>query len=242
MTENSWLPHLIELRTRLLRSAGFFVVLFVLFFYFSNGLFAFLASPMLKLLPGKLLATNVASPLIIPLQLALYAALTCSVPFFFYQVWRFVTPGLYKTEKRTLPVLVTGSILLFVLGMMFCFYLVLPFLFSFFYQAVPGYVQFSPDIGSYLSFSLGLLFSFGLCFQIPIVIVFLVHYNLVSLKRLKAFRPYLIVSAFIVGMLLTPPDVLSQILLAVPICLLFEAGLLVASKLLNAKNKPAVTA
>lgn len=229
--ENTWLPHLLVLRQKILISLLFFLTFFVVSFYFSNTLFSFIAKPILSLLPGKLLAVNVASPLVIPLQLSVYCSLMLSIPFFCYQLWSFINPALYNHERRALPLLFMASVVLFICGMLFCFYVVLPFLFSFFYQAVPSYVQFSPDISSYLSFCMGLLLSFGVCFEIPIVIVFLVNYNLVSVDKLKSFRPYLIVAAFTVGMLLTPPDVLSQVLLAVPICLLFEIGLLVAARL-----------
>lgn len=235
MNENTWLPHLIELRKCLIRALSFFAICFLCFFVYANACFNYFLSPLLKWVSGKLLATHVASSLFVPIMLSVYLALFVAMPYFFYQVWHFIKPGLYQREKGQFPMLFFLSVILFYSGMAFCFYVVLPLLFSFLFKATPQTVSFAPDIASYMSFTLNLMLSFGLCFEVPVIMLLLLKMNVVSLITLKKFRPYLIVFAFIIGMLLTPPDVLSQVLLAIPICLLYELGLILGAMSENKK-------
>lgn len=224
------LTHLLELRRRALRVIIAFVALFVLFFWFAPDLFRQLMSPLLKVLPlqDPLIATQLLTPLIIPIKLATDAAMLCTAPYALLEMWRFASPGLYLRERSTLGWAIVGSLLLFIAGVLFCFYVVLPFMLQFFAQAVPSGVRFMPDISSAVDFITRMLLLFGICFQVPLICVFFVNLGLIRVTALKMIRPYIIVMAFIIGMVLTPPDVLSQIMLAVPLCLLYELGIVLA--------------
>jgi len=233
------LTHLIELRRRILYVVVAFLALFLLFFFFAPNLFHQLVSPLLRVLPthDPLIATHITTPLLIPIKLAADAAILCTTPYALLQIWWFASPGLYLRERSTLRWAILGSILLFVMGVLFCFYVVLPFMLQFFAQAVPIGVRFMPDITYAVDFITRMLMLFGICFQVPLVCVFLVYLQLIRIATLKRVRPYVIVAAFIIGMLLTPPDVLSQVMLAVPLCILYELGIVLA--LCIAKNSPA---
>jgi sec-independent protein translocase protein TatC len=224
------LTHLFELRRRSIYILLWFGSLFLLFFFLANDLFQALVSPLLKTLSKheELIATQIGSPVFTPLKLAADAALLFSAPFALFQLWRFISPALYKNEQRTLRMALFLSLLLFVLGVLFCFYLVLPFMFQFFAHALPKGVHYMPDMTYALDFITRMLLLFGCCFQVPLICFMLVRLTIIDVSTLKKIRPYIIVAAFIIGMILTPPDVLSQIMLAVPLCLLYELGIILA--------------
>jgi sec-independent protein translocase protein TatC len=222
------LIHLLELRRRALYTLVCFSVLFLLFFFIAGDLFHVLISPLLSALPNQdgLIATHITSPVITPLTLAANAALLITAPFALFHVWRFISPGLYKKEQDQFRGVILLSILLFGVGVLFCFYLVLPYMFQFFTHALPKNVRFMPDMTYALDFITRMLLLFGLCFQVPLIILVLARLKIIDVLILKKIRPYVIVGAFIVGMILTPPDVLSQIMLALPLCVLYEFGIL----------------
>lgn len=224
------LPHLLELRRRVLYVVLCFSGLFLLFFFTAAELYQALVQPLEHLLPKQrgLIATQITAAVFTPLKLAADAALFLSTPFALYQLWLFVRPGLYQREQQQLRGIMTLSLLLFVLGALFCFYLVLPLLFQFFIHALPEKVRFMPDMTNAIEFITHMLLLFGLCFQVPLICLLLVRFKIVDVCNLKKIRPYMIVTAFILGMLLTPPDVLSQIILAVPLCILYELGIVLA--------------
>ena len=222
------MAHLLELRRRLLRGLVVLGVLFIALLPLANQLYQALAAPLLAVLPAghQMIATQVESPFTIPMKLALFTALLLSLPFWLYQVWGFVAPALYRHERRRLFPLLVLSCLLFALGMAFAYFAVLPVMFVFLTQTAPQGVQVATDISHYLDFVLGMLFAFGMAFEVPVAVWLLCWSGITSPAQLTRMRPYVIVAAFVVGMLLTPPDVLSQVMLAVPLCLLFELGLL----------------
>ncbi len=224
------LSHLLELRRRILQTTLLFAILFVLFFFLAPNIFHTLILPLLNVLPAddSLIAMHLTTPLLTPVKLAADTALLATAPFALLQAWRFSSPGLYQRERCGLRWAIIGSLLLFFTGLLFGFYLVLPFMFAFFAHAVPVGVRLMTDMGYAVDFITRMLLIFGLCFQIPLLCWVLVRLQLLSITTLNMIRPYVIVMAFIVGMLLTPPDVLSQILLAVPLCLLYEAGIFLA--------------
>ena len=224
------LTHLLELRRRILRVLAVFIAFCLLFFFLAPELFHQLMSPLLYILPTKdpLIATQLMTPLLTPIQLAADAAMLCTAPYALLQLWYFASPGLYRYEQRLLRWGLLSSLLLFCMGVLFCFYIVLPFMLQCLVHSVPEGVRLMPDIVYAVDFITRMLLLFGFCFQVPLLCVLLVHLQLVSIATLKTIRPYMIVAAFTIGMLLTPPDVLSQIMLAVPLCLLYELGLWVA--------------
>lgn len=226
------IQHLLELRKLALQILIGFGLLFLLFFYYSDSLFLMLAKPLLLSLPphSSLIATQVTTPVFTPIKLATNAALVFSTPLALIQLWRFVSPGLYKNERHLLAQTLCISLLLFLTGILFCFYLVLPFMFQIFAHSLPQNVHFMPDMAYALDFVCWMLLLFGGCFQVPLICVIIVHLQLIDLQTLKDIRPYVIVGAFIIGMLLTPPDVFSQIMLAVPLCLLYEFGILLSAR------------
>lgn len=224
------ISHLVELRDRLLRSVLVVLLVAVCLFPFANDLYIYLSEPLLRHLPetSSMIATEVASPFLTPFKLTLSTAIMLAVPFLLYQLWAFIAPGLYEHERKLVYPLLFASTLLFFLGIMFAFYLVFPIVLGFLTQAAPEGVAVMTDISSYLDFVLKLFFAFGLAFEVPIATVLLVWTGASSIESLKQKRPYIIVGAFVIGMLLTPPDIISQTLLAVPVWLLFELGLLSA--------------
>ena len=220
--------HLIELRSRLLACLVAVLVLFLPLAYFANELYHLLATPLISQLPqgASMIATDVTSPLLAPLKFAFFLALFLAMPVLLYHLWAFVSPGLYRHEQRLALPLLVSSILLFYLGTAFAYFVVFPLVFSFFTSVAPTGVAVMTDISSYLSFVLKLFFAFGLAFEVPIATVLVIWTGMTSRQALATKRPYIILAAFVLGMLLTPPDVLSQILLALPMWLLFELGLL----------------
>ena len=228
--QETFISHLIELRSRLLRAIVSVVVVLVVLFPWAKDIYAFLAMPLLRVLPhgATMIATDVTGTFLVPLKVTLMAAFLIALPYVLWQAWAFVAPGLYQHEKRmVLPVLVSSFVFFFV-GMAFAYFLVFPIAFGFFAGYAPAGVQMMTDIDKYLSFVLTMFIAFGITFETPVVVIVLVRLRIVSLEKLRSVRPYVIVGAFIVGAVFTPPDVISQLLLAVPLWLLFELGLLLA--------------
>lgn len=224
------LIHLLEIRRRAVIVLIVFICFFLMFFVYASELFHFIVKPLINSLPGEdsLIATQITSPVFIPLSLAADVALLCTAPVALLQLWRFVAPGLYKHERYPLKALVIGSVGLFLTGVIFCFYIVLPFMFKFFANAIPAGVKMMPDMASALSFITHMLLLFGFCFQVPLICLTLVRFQWIDVQLLRKIRPYIIVAAFTIGMLLTPPDVLSQVMLAIPLCLLYELGIVLS--------------
>ncbi|GAA03062.1 Sec-independent protein translocase subunit TatC [Photobacterium leiognathi] len=219
--------HLLELRTRLLRSMLSVLVVFLCLVWFANDIYAFLAAPLVERMPAgaTMIATDVASPFFTPIKLTLVTSVFIAVPMILYQVWAFVAPGLYKHERKLIMPLLFSSSLLFYAGVAFAYYVVFPLVFKFFTSVAPQGVEVATDIANYLDFVLALFMAFGIAFEIPVAIILLCWTGATDPESLRSKRPYIIVGAFVVGMLLTPPDIVSQTLLAVPMCLLFEVGL-----------------
>jgi sec-independent protein translocase protein TatC len=228
--EMTFVEHLVELRNRLLRVVLVVAVLLLCLMPFANRLYAVLAAPLLAEMQmgGSMIATQVASPFLTPFKLALVAAVLIAMPYILYQFWAFVAPGLYRNEKRLVFPLMISSSFLFYLGMAFAYFVVFPLMFAFFQAVAPEGVEIMTDISSYLDFVLKIFFAFGLAFEVPIVTVVLVWTGFTTPESLVEKRPYIIVGAFVVGMLLTPPDMISQTLLALPVWVLFELGVVFA--------------
>ncbi|MSP86885.1 MAG: twin-arginine translocase subunit TatC [Methylotenera sp.] len=228
-TEN-FISHLIELRNRLLRIVLGFVLVFVGLFPFANKIYAQLAAPLLSKLPegGQMIATAVTTPFFVPMKVAMMSAFIVSLPHTMYQVWAFVAPGLYTHEKKFMVPMIVASCLLFLTGMAFAYFLVFPVVFGFIVGAAPEGVAVMTDIGNYLDFVMTLFFAFGLAFQVPIAVVMSVRFGWLSVAQLKEARGYVVVCAFVIGAIFTPPDIISQFMLAVPMWLLYEIGILVA--------------
>ncbi|MFV2033293.1 MAG: twin-arginine translocase subunit TatC [Gammaproteobacteria bacterium] len=227
----SLMSHLIELRDRVVRMVLAILVIFIGLFYWANDIYSYLAEPLTRNLPegSNMIAIDVASPFLTPFKLVLMLSVFLAMPYILFQFWAFVAPGLYLKEKRIAGPLLASSILLFYAGMAFAYYAVFPLVFGFFTSVGPEMVSISTDIGRYLDFVLALFFGFGLAFEVPIATIILVAVGMTTPKKLSEKRPYVIVSAFIVGMFLTPPDVISQVLLAFPMWLLFEAGIIASA-------------
>lgn len=233
--------HLIELRSRLLKALGCVLVIFLGLFSFANDIYEFVAEPLRRFMPEgtSMIATDVTSPFLTPFKLTLYAAVFISIPYLLYQVWAFIAPALYRREKRLALPLFISSVVLFYAGMAFAYFVVFPLVFGFFTSVAPESVAVMTDIHSYLEFVIKLFFAFGLAFEIPVATVILIAAGVVSPDGLQKKRPYVIVGCFVLGMLLTPPDVFSQLLLALPMWLLFESGVFFGR--LVVRNKPAET-
>ncbi len=224
------ISHLLELRNRLLRCIVFVLIVFLGLVYFSNDIYHLVASPLLEVMPqgASMIATNVATPFFTPIKLTAIAAVFVSVPYLLYQVWAFVAPALYQHEKRLIYPLLFSSTILFYAGVAFAYYVVFPIAFGFLTSTAPEGVVIATDISSYLDFVLTIFLAFGVCFEVPVAIILLCWTGVTTPQDLVAKRPYIIVAAFVIGMLLTPPDVFSQTLLAIPMCLLFELGVICA--------------
>ncbi len=222
------ISHLVELRNRLLHAVAAVMLVFLGLVYFANDIYHYIAEPLTSQLPAgaSMIATGVATPFFTPIKLTLVLSAFAAMPYILYQVWGFIAPGLYKHEKKLIAPLVFSSALLFYLGMAFAYYIVFPLVFSFFTSVAPEGVTIATDISRYLDFVLKLFFAFGLAFEIPIATLVLCWTGASTPESLKAKRPYIVVGAFIFGMLLTPPDIISQTLLAIPMLVLFELGLL----------------
>jgi sec-independent protein translocase protein TatC len=227
----TFISHLIELRTRLLRAVIVVVVVFVCLFPFAKELYALLAQPLLASLPkgGQMIATDVTTPFFVPMKVAMMTAFLISLPYVLYQVWAFVAPGLYSHEKKLAAPLVAVSTILFVCGMAFAYFLVFPVIFGFISSVAPEGVAVMTDINKYLDFVLTLFLAFGITFEVPVAVIVLVKMDVVSVEKLREIRSYVIVGAFVIGAIFTPPDVVSQIMLAVPLWLLYEVGIVAAA-------------
>lgn len=226
LKEQPFVTHLIELRDRLIRVVIVVLLIFFGLFPFANDIYVLVATPLMVHLPegASMIATEVASPFLTPFKLSLVMAIFISIPFILYQLWSFIAPGLYKHEKKMVVPLVISSTILFYAGMLFAYYVVFPLIFSFLTAAAPEGITVATDIGKYLDFVLTLFFAFGMAFEIPIATIILVSMGVTTPDSLVQKRPYIIVGAFCIGMLLTPPDVISQTLLALPMLVLFEFG------------------
>jgi sec-independent protein translocase protein TatC len=240
-TQETFLSHLIELRQRLVRVLLAVAVLFLPAFFFSAELYDLLAMPLVSALPqgSKMIATGVITPFLIPMKIAAMAAFLVALPYILYEAWAFVAPGLYAHEKRLALPLVVSSTLLFFAGMAFCYFVVFRKVFEFISGFAPRSVSVAPDIEAYFNFVLGMFLAFGIAFEVPVVVVVLVLTGLVSVEQLREFRGYVIVAIFVVAAIVTPPDVVSQISLAVPMCLLYEAGIFVGQLVEKRRKAPA---
>ena len=228
--EESFLSHLFELRDRLIRALLSILIIFLCLFPWSKELYSLLAQPLLQTLPkgGQMIATDVVGVFLVPMKVTLMVAFLGALPIVLYQAWAFIAPGLYAHEKRLVLPLIVASVLLFFTGMAFAYLLVFPTVFKFMASVAPEGVAWMTDIDKYLSFVLSTFLAFGITFQVPVIVIVLVRIGLVSVAKLREIRPYVIVGAFIVGAIFTPPDVLSQVMLAVPLWLLYELGILLS--------------
>src|SRR3954471_2204796 len=230
-TQDTFISHLVELRDRLLRAILAVLIVFLCLFPWAKDLYSLLAQPLLAVLPqgGQMIATDVVGVFLVPMKVALLVAFVIALPYVLYQIWAFVAPGLYTHEKRLVLPLIVTSTLLFVAGMAFAYFLVFPVVFKFMASIAPEGVAWMTDIEKYLSFALTTFIACGVTFEVPVAVVLLVRMNVVGVDKLREIRPYVIVGAFVIGAVFTPPDVISQLLLAVPLWLLYEAGIIVAA-------------
>ena len=239
MEKRPFLGHLQELRSRIIKSLVVILVCFLGLIYFSNDIYVLLSEPLMTFLPSNssMIATEVASPFLTPLKLTFYVSLLVSMPFLLNQIWRFIAPGMYENEKSLSFLLMLSSLLLFYLGVLFTYFLVLPLVFGFFTGAAPDGILIMTDISRYLDFVLSMMFAFSFAFEIPIFIFLLIWSGISNSESLRSKRPYVIIGCFTVGMLITPPDVISQSLLAIPAWILFELGIVMASFLVEKKDR-----
>lgn len=239
--DNTFISHLVELRTRLIRVFSVLLLGFLPCAFFARELYSILAHPLLEKLPqgGQMIATAVATPFFIPMKVAMMAAFLVTLPHTLYQVWAFVAPGLYAHEKRLFLPLVIASSVLFFIGMAFAYFAVLPLVFEFIIYFAPEGVAVMTDIGEYLGFVLAMFLAFGVTFEVPVFVVVLVRTGIVPIAKMKAIRHYVLVGAFVIGAIFTPPDVISQFLLAVPLYLLYELGILLAAFSANQSEQAA---
>ncbi|HEV7856728.1 MAG TPA: twin-arginine translocase subunit TatC [Herminiimonas sp.] len=241
--DESFISHLIELRSRLMKAAVVVIVIFLALMPWAGHIYDLLAYPMIHALPegSKMIATGVITPFLIPVKVTMLVAFIIALPWVLYQLWAFVAPGLYSHEKKLIAPLVISSSALFIAGVAFCYFLVFGVIFHFINNFAPKSISVAPDIDSYFDFVITMFIAFGLTFEVPIVVIVLVRMGLVSVEKLRQIRPYVIVGAFVVAAVVTPPDIMSQLLLAVPLCLLYEAGLLVAPLYVKITQAPAET-
>lgn len=239
LDQHPLLSHLLELRSRLMRILWVLLIVFLLLFHWAKDLYHLLALPLLENLPkgGKMIATDPITPFMIPMKVAFLTTFLITLPHTLYQLWAFIAPGLYRHEKKLIAPLIASSTLLFFTGMSFAYFLVLPTVFKFMQSATPEGVAMMTDISSYLDFVIGLFLAFGGAFEVPVIVVILARMGIVTVEQLKASRSYVIVGAFVVAAVVTPPDVVSQLMLAIPLCLLYEAGLF-ACKFARIKKTP----
>lgn len=228
--QETFISHLVELRNRLLKSGAAVLVVFVALMPWAGNIYDILAQPMINTLPEgtKMIATGVVTPFFVPVKVTLLVAFLIALPLVLYQAWAFIAPGLYAHEKRLVLPLVIASTVLFLLGIAFCYFFVFNTVFRFIAEFAPKSITPAPDIEQYLAFVMTMFLAFGVTFEVPVVVIVLVRFGVVELAKLKEARPYVIVGAFIIAAVVTPPDVMSQIMLAVPLCLLYEAGLFIA--------------
>jgi len=241
LAEGTLISHLIELRSRIMKAMLAVLIVFLCLVPFTQEIFTFVSEPLRNALPEgqTMIATRVASPFLTPFMTTLFVALFVAMPVVLYQIWAFVAPGLYRREKRFAVPLLVSSVILFYAGVAFAYFVVFPLMFGFFALSTPEGVAMNTDIGEYLSFVLTLFLAFGVSFEVPIATVMLIWSGLVNVQKLKAARPYVFLGAFVLGMLLTPPDVISQTLLALPMYALYEAGLVMAKFMVPEKMAPA---
>ena len=239
MTEDTFISHLIELRDRLMRMLIVVGAVFICLFPFASELYDLLAYPLMRTLPegSKMIATGVVAPFLIPVKVAAMAAFALALPYVLYQAWAFVAPGLYAHERRLVVPLVVASTLLFFLGVAFCYFLVFGVVFDFVYKIAPKSISVAPDIENYLNFTITMFLAFGVTFEVPIAVLILVRMGAVTIEQLTSIRPYFIVGSFVVAAVVTPPDVLSQLLLAFPMCVLYEVGIVAARVLARAARR-----
>ena len=231
--QETFISHLVELRNRLVRASAVVLVVFIMLFAIWPGaaaIYDFLAQPMMGALPegSKMIATGVITPFMVPMKVTMVVALLVSLPWVLYQAWAFVAPGLYLHEKRLVAPLIISSSLLFLAGVAFCYFFVFGTVFKFINDFAPKSISVAPDIENYLDFVLMMCLAFGLTFEVPVVVIVLVRMGVVTVEKLREIRPYVIVGAFVVAAVVTPPDIMSQLFLAIPLCLLYEVGLLLA--------------
>jgi sec-independent protein translocase protein TatC len=240
--EETFISHLVELRDRLVRAViGVAIVCIALLLWPGPAMiYDFLAAPMLAALPvgAKMIATGVSAPFLVPMKVTLVLALILSLPWVFYQAWAFIAPGLYAHEKRLVLPLVFSSSLLFIAGVAFCYFFVFGRVFHFIANFAPSSIAVMPDIENYLDFVISMCLAFGATFEVPVVVVILVRMGFISVEKLKSIRPYIVVGAFVVSAIVTPPDAVSQLALAVPMCLLFELGLIMAPVFVRVTRAP----
>jgi sec-independent protein translocase protein TatC len=239
--EDTFISHLVELRDRMIRASAVVIVVFLCLMPFASRIFDYLATPMMNALPtgAKMIATGVITPFLIPIKITLLVAFIIALPWVLYQAWAFIAPGLYAHEKKLVAPLVISSSVLFVIGVAFCYFFVFGVVFKFINDFAPKSISVAPDIESYFGFVMTMFIAFGLTFEVPVVVVVLVRMDWVSIAKLKEIRPYMIVGAFVVAAIVTPPDIMSQMLLAVPLCLLYEVGLLLAPMFVRTTQAPA---
>lgn len=238
MSEDTFISHLVELRDRLLRSIIAIAVVFVVLFPWASELYDLLATPMMRALPegSKMIATGVITPFLIPVKVAGMVAFLLVLPYVLYQAWAFVAPGLYAHEKKLMVPLVFASTALFLLGIAFCYFFVFGIVFSFVHSIAPASITVAPDIEQYLNFVMTMFLAFGVTFEVPIAVILLARMGMVTIEQLKTIRPYFIVGAFVVAAVVTPPDVISQLLLAIPMCVLYEVGIFASRFIVKPKD------
>ncbi|MGB7479733.1 MAG: twin-arginine translocase subunit TatC [Burkholderiaceae bacterium] len=242
--EETFISHLIELRNRIMRASLAIIVVFVCLMPWAADIYDLLAQPMMAALPAgsKMIATGVITPFLIPVKVTLLVAFIIALPWVLYQMWAFIAPGLYAHERRLVAPLVVSSSLLFLVGIAFCYFLVFGVVFKFINNFAPHSISVAPDIDSYFGFVMTMFLAFGITFEVPVIVIVLVRMGFVTVERLKSVRPYVIVGAFVVAAVVTPPDIMSQMLLALPLCLLYELGLLLAPLFVKVTQAPEETA
>ncbi|TFV93931.1 twin-arginine translocase subunit TatC [Oxalobacteraceae bacterium OM1] len=226
----TFISHLVELRNRIMKASIAVIVVFLCLMPFAAQIYDVMAAPMMLALPAgsKMIATGVITPFLIPVKVTLLVAFLLALPIVLYQAWAFIAPGLYEHEKRLVAPLVVSSSILFLVGVAFCYFFVFGVIFKFINEFAPKSITVAPDIESYFSFVMTLFIAFGVTFEVPVIVIVLVRMGLITVEKLRSIRPYVIVGAFVIAAVVTPPDIMSQLLLAVPICLLYEIGLLIA--------------
>jgi sec-independent protein translocase protein TatC len=241
---DTFISHLVELRNRVMKASAAIVVVFLCLMPWAGNIYDFLAMPMMSALPAgsKMIATGVITPFLIPVKVTLLLAFLIALPVVLYQAWAFVAPGLYTHEKKLVAPLVVSSSILFMAGVAFCYFFVFGVIFKFINEFAPKSISVAPDIESYFGFVMTLFIAFGVTFEVPIVVIVLVRMGLITVEKLKEIRPYVIVAAFVLAAVITPPDIMSQLLLAVPLCLLYEVGLLLAPMFVRVTQAPEETA
>ena len=241
---DTFISHLVELRNRIMKASAAVIVIFLCLMPWAGRIYDVLAHPMMVALPegSKMIATGVITPFLIPVKVRLLVAFLLALPVVLYQAWAFIAPGLYEHEKKLIAPLVVSSSLLFIAGVAFCYFFVFGVIFKFINEFAPKSIMVAPDIESYFSFVMTLFIAFGVTFEVPVIVIVLVRMGLVTVEKLREFRPYVVVAAFVIAAVVTPPDIMSQLLLAVPLCLLFEIGLLVAPLFVRVTQAPEETA